>query len=65
MRELVEQGFQVAVVADATAAAKLPGDDGYEAAFVNYRFIDSDVWSTKHTGDKMGGASRLEAAHPG
>ena len=46
MRELVEQGFEVAVAADATAAAKLPGYDGYEAAFVNYRMIASDVWST-------------------
>lgn len=46
MRELVEQGFNVVVVADATAAAKLPGFDGFEAAFVNYRMIASDVWST-------------------
>jgi nicotinamidase-related amidase/YHS domain-containing protein len=49
MRELVEQGFEVAVAADATAAAKLPGYDGYEAAFVNYRMIASDVWSTAET----------------
>jgi len=46
MRELVEEGFNVVVVADATAAAKLPGFDGFEAAFVNYRMIASDVWST-------------------
>ncbi len=46
MRELVEQGFNVVVVADATAAAKVPGFDGFEAAFVNYRMIASDVWST-------------------
>ena len=46
MRELVEQGFEVVVLTDATAAAILPGYDGYEAAFINYRFIASDVWST-------------------
>lgn len=46
LRELLEQGFEVVVVSDATAAAKLPGFDGYEAAFVNFRLIASDVWST-------------------
>lgn len=49
LRELLEQGFEVVVVADATAAAKLPGFDGYEAAFVNFRLIASDVWSTAQT----------------
>ena len=49
MRELLEQGFEVVVVTDATAAAKLPGFDGYEAAFVNFRLIASDVWSTAQT----------------
>jgi nicotinamidase-related amidase len=48
MRELIEQGFEVVVVTDATAAAKLPGFDGYEAAYVNFRLIASDVWSTAH-----------------
>lgn len=46
MRELLEQGFEVVVVTDATAAAKLPGFDGYEAAYVNFRLIASDIWST-------------------
>lgn len=46
MRELLEQGFEVVVVTDATAAAKLPGFDGYEAAYVNFRLIASDVWNT-------------------
>lgn len=53
MRDLIESGFQVVVVADATAAAKLPGFDGYEAAFVNYRMIASDVWSTEETVTKL------------
>jgi len=46
LRELLEQGFEVVPVTDATAAAKLPGFDGYEAAFVNFRLTASDVWST-------------------
>ncbi|MFA6954444.1 MAG: cysteine hydrolase [Thermoanaerobaculia bacterium] len=49
LRELLEQGFEVVVVTDATAAAKLPGFDGYEAAFVNFRMLASDVWSTSQT----------------
>lgn len=35
LRELLEQGFEVAVVKDATAGAKLPEGDGYEAAMTN------------------------------
>jgi nicotinamidase-related amidase len=46
MRELIEQGFEVAVVADATAAAIVPEGDGYAAAVVNYRFVANAVWST-------------------
>ena len=36
--ELLEQGFEVAVVRDATAAAKLPEGDGYLAALTNFRY---------------------------
>jgi nicotinamidase-related amidase len=39
MRELIEQGFEVFVVTDATAAAQLPGWDGYAAALTNFRMI--------------------------
>lgn len=46
MRELVEQGFEVAVVSDATAAAIVPGYDGYQAALINFRMIASHVWKT-------------------
>jgi len=46
LRELLEQGFEVAVVSDATAAAKLPELNGYEAAMVNFRFMASAVWTT-------------------
>jgi nicotinamidase-related amidase len=46
MRELVEQGFEVVVVKDATAGPRLPEGDGYLAALVNYRFLASAVWTT-------------------
>ena len=47
MRELVENGFDVSVVKDATAAAILPGMNGYEAALVNFRMIASHVFTTQ------------------
>lgn len=47
MRELMEQGFEVAVVSDATAAAQVEEGDGYAAAMVNFRFIANTVWTTK------------------
>ena len=53
MRELIEQGFEVAVVSDATAAAIVPEGNGYEAALVNYRFIASAVWTTAEVDQKL------------
>lgn len=47
MRDLVESGFDVSVVKDATAAAILPGLNGYKAALVNFRMIASHVFTTK------------------
>ncbi len=47
MRALVEQGFEVMVVTDATAAAQVPGYDGYQAAVTNFRMIASHVSDTK------------------
>ena len=46
MRELIEQGFEVAVAKDATAAAQLPGGDAYQAALLNFRMIASSVRTT-------------------
>ena len=53
LRELLEQGFEVAVVSDATAAAKVPEGDGYKAAMVNFRFIANDVITTEQAVDAM------------
>ena len=49
MRELMEQGFEVAVVKDATAGAKVPEGDGYKSALVNYRMIANTVLTTEET----------------
>jgi nicotinamidase-related amidase len=47
LRELTEQGFEVSVIGDATAAAKHPElGDGYAAALTNFRYIASDVVTT-------------------
>ena len=47
LRELLEQGFEVAIVKDATAGPRHPVlGDGYEAAIINYRFLANAVLST-------------------
>ena len=47
LRELLEQGFEVAVVKDATAGARHPElGDGYESAMVNFGYIANAVMST-------------------
>ncbi|MEN8233625.1 MAG: cysteine hydrolase [Actinomycetota bacterium] len=47
MRELTEDGFEVTVVKDATAAAQHPElGDGYAAALINFGFIASEVLDT-------------------
>ena len=53
MRELIEDGFEVAVVGDATASAIIPGHDGNAAAQTNFRFIASHVYSTKELAEKL------------
>jgi len=47
LRELLEQGFEVAVVKDATAAPRHPEKgDGYKAAVINFGFLANAVLST-------------------
>ncbi|TCO77876.1 cysteine hydrolase [Chromatocurvus halotolerans] len=54
MRDLVEQGFEVFVVTDATAAAIDPElGDGYQAAVVNFKFIASKALTTKDAVDAL------------
>lgn len=47
MRYLLEQGFDVVVVKDATAAFQLPGLDGYAAALTNFQMIANAVLTTE------------------
>ena len=54
LRELLEQGFEVAVVSDATAAARVEEGDGYAAALVNFRYIANAVWTTAEVAEKLG-----------
>lgn len=57
MRELIEQGFEVAVVSDATAAAIVEEGNGYESALINFRFIANTVWTTEEAVEKMNNAT--------
>jgi nicotinamidase-related amidase len=48
LRDLIEQGFEVAVVKDATAAPRHPTiGDGYKAALINFGFFANAVLSTE------------------
>ena len=54
LRDLVEQGFEVAVVKDAVAGPRHPEwGDGYQAALVNYKFLAHAVLSTDEAVDGM------------
>lgn len=54
MHDLLETGFEVAVVKDATAAAKIPEGDGYLAALTNFRFMANAVWTTNQVIARLG-----------
>jgi len=47
LRHLLEEGFEVAVVGDATAAPRVAVGDGYLAALTNYSFLAHAVWMTE------------------
>ena len=54
MRELLEQGFEVTVVRDATAGARHPElGDGYNAAVINFGYIANAVLSTDEIVEAM------------
>jgi len=61
LRELIEQGFEVQVVTDGTAAAQVPGWDGYASALTNFRMIANHVAPTSETVDAVKSAYR---GHP-
>ncbi|MEQ8299777.1 MAG: cysteine hydrolase [Hyphomonas sp.] len=49
MRSLIEQGFEVMVVTDATAGAITEHYNGYDASLTNFRMIASKVDNTENT----------------
>ena len=54
LRDFIEQGFEVAVVTDAVAGAKLPEGIGYLSALVNFRRIVNALWTTDETVQRLG-----------
>lgn len=55
MRQLTEDGFDVTVVKDATAAARHPDlGDGYQAALINFGYIASAVMTTDEISAALG-----------
>jgi len=53
MRELMEQGFEVTIASDATAGAKTPAGDAYQAALTNFRYIANAVLPTDRVVDGL------------
>jgi nicotinamidase-related amidase len=54
LRELLEQGFEIAVIKDAVAGPRHPEwGDGYQSALTNYKFLAHAVLSTAELLDAM------------
>lgn len=51
--ELLELGYEVAVARDATAGAKVPEGDGYQAAIINFRMVANAVWWTDEAVERI------------
>jgi len=63
LRELLEQGFEVAVVKDGTAGARHPEPgDGYAAALVNFSYIANAVITTDEAVAAMKQGETAQAA---
>ncbi len=62
MHELLEQGFEIAVIKDATAAAQIPEGDGSLAALINFRFMANAVWTTDEAVERLAGRSGTDGA---
>ena len=57
LRHLLEEGFEVAVVRDATAAPRIAAGDAYQAAVTNYTFLAHAVWTTEQAASQMRGTA--------
>ena len=57
MRDLIEAGFEVAMVRDAAGAASNEEGDGYAGQMVNWRFMANALWTTQEAIAKMKAAA--------
>jgi len=57
VRDLIEAGFEIAVVRDAIAGSRNEEGDAYQAAMVNYRFMCSAIWTTEEAVTRMKAAA--------
>jgi nicotinamidase-related amidase len=65
LRDLLEQGFEVAVAKDATAAPRHPEwGYGYTAALINFAFLAHAVLSTNEVVKAMGYGGAKEIQRP-
>jgi nicotinamidase-related amidase len=62
MRDIIEGGFEVAMVRDAVAAGVNEEGDGYDAAMVNWRFMANAIWTTDGAVRRMKAAAAPAAA---
>ncbi|PXA86911.1 isochorismatase [Nostoc sp. 3335mG] len=57
MRDLIEAGFEVAMVRDAAGAASNEEGDGYAGQMVTWRFLANAVWTTQEAIAKLRAAA--------
>jgi nicotinamidase-related amidase len=57
MRDLIEAGFEIAMVRDAAGAASNEEGDGYEGQMVNWRFMANALWTTEETVKRLNAAA--------
>jgi len=62
-RDLLEHGFEVAMIRDAIGGTINDEGDGVEAALVNFRFLAHALWTTSHAVELLAG-SRLASDVP-
>jgi biuret amidohydrolase len=62
LRDFLEQGFEVAMVRDATAGARNEEGDGYRAALVNFRALAHALWTTRETVQYVEAAADAQTA---
>ncbi|ARF86778.1 isochorismatase family protein [Burkholderia cenocepacia] len=62
MRDIIEEGMEVAMVRDAVAGGRNEEGDAYLAAMINYRYLANAVWTTEETVRRMKAVASNEQA---